>query len=45
VVVPGARPAAGEWATALGVHVQAPVVVKYRDDATDAASALEEALR
>jgi 2,3,4,5-tetrahydropyridine-2-carboxylate N-succinyltransferase len=45
VVVPGARPAAGEWAAALGVHVQAPVIVKYRDDATDAASALEEALR
>ncbi len=45
VVVPGSRPAAGEFAAALGLHLQAPVIVKYRDDATDAASALEEALR
>jgi 2,3,4,5-tetrahydropyridine-2-carboxylate N-succinyltransferase len=45
VVVPGARPAAGEYAARLGLHLQAPIVVKYRDDATDAASALEEALR
>jgi 2,3,4,5-tetrahydropyridine-2-carboxylate N-succinyltransferase len=45
VVVPGTRPAAGEYAASLGLHLQAPVIVKYRDDATDAASALEEALR
>jgi 2,3,4,5-tetrahydropyridine-2-carboxylate N-succinyltransferase len=45
VVVPGARPAAGEYATRLGLHLQAPIVVKYRDGSTDAASALEEALR
>ncbi|MBZ5640845.1 MAG: 2,3,4,5-tetrahydropyridine-2,6-dicarboxylate N-succinyltransferase [Acidobacteriia bacterium] len=45
VVVPGARPAAGEYAARLGIHLQAPVIAKYRDDATDAASALEEALR
>ena len=45
VVVPGTRPAAGEYAERLGLHLQAPVIVKYRDDATDAASALEEALR
>jgi len=45
VVVPGTRPAAGEYAASLGLHLQAPVIVKYRDAATDAASALEEALR
>jgi 2,3,4,5-tetrahydropyridine-2-carboxylate N-succinyltransferase len=44
VVVPGSRPAAG-WAGDRGVQVYAPVVIKYRDDRTDAASALEDALR
>ena len=45
VVVPGARPAAGERAAALGVSLYAPVIVKYRDEKTTAATALEEALR
>lgn len=45
VVVPGARPAAGGAASALGVLLQCPVIVKYRDASTDVASALEEALR
>ncbi len=45
VVVPGARPAAGEFASRSGIHLQAPVIVKYRDDSTDWAAALEEALR
>jgi len=45
VVVPGSRPARGEFATKEGLHLQAPVVVKYRDAATDVALALEEALR
>jgi len=45
VVVPGARPAAGERAAALGVLLYAPVIVKYRDAKTTAATALEEALR
>ena len=45
VVVPGSRRASGEWAAAEGVQLYAPVVIKYRDARTDAASALEDALR
>lgn len=45
VVVPGSRPASGEVARRHGVHLYVPVIVKYRDDRTDAATALEEALR
>ena len=45
VVVPGTRPMAGEWAKALGLSVQAPVIVKYRDAGTDASTALEQLLR
>jgi 2,3,4,5-tetrahydropyridine-2-carboxylate N-succinyltransferase len=45
VVVPGSRPAGGAWAQSLGLSLYAPVIVKYRDARTDAASALEEALR
>lgn len=45
VVVPGARPAAGGFASRAGIHLQAPVIVKYRDDSSDWAAALEAALR
>ena len=45
VVVPGSRPASGARAQALGVSLYAPVIVKYRDARTSAATALEEALR
>ncbi|MCZ6916749.1 MAG: 2,3,4,5-tetrahydropyridine-2,6-dicarboxylate N-succinyltransferase [Gemmatimonadetes bacterium] len=45
VVVPGSRPAKGKVAEAQGVHLYTPVIVKYRDPATDAAVALEDALR
>jgi 2,3,4,5-tetrahydropyridine-2,6-dicarboxylate N-succinyltransferase len=45
VVVPGSRPASGDYARAQGLHLAAPVIVKYRDPRTDAATALEEALR
>jgi 2,3,4,5-tetrahydropyridine-2-carboxylate N-succinyltransferase len=45
VVVPGTRPAVGAFARQHGLQLSAPVVVKYRDDSTDAALALEEALR
>lgn len=45
VVVPGARPASGEFALRHGLSLQTPVIVKYRDAGTDAASALEQALR
>ena len=45
VVVPGSRPAAGARAAALGLSLYTPVIVKYRDESTTAATALEEALR
>jgi 2,3,4,5-tetrahydropyridine-2-carboxylate N-succinyltransferase len=45
VVVPGSRPAHGAWARAQGLSLYAPVIVKYRDATTDAAAALEDALR
>ncbi len=45
VVVPGSRPASGAWAAARALQVAAPMIVKYRDERTDAATALESALR
>jgi len=45
VVVPGSRTASGRFAGEHGIHLYAPVIVKYRDASTDAATALEEALR
>jgi 2,3,4,5-tetrahydropyridine-2-carboxylate N-succinyltransferase len=45
VVVPGSRRAVGSLAEKHGLQLYAPIIVKYRDDKTDAATALEEALR
>lgn len=45
VVVPGTRPAKGDWAVARGLSLYAPCIVKYRDAGTDAATALEAVLR
>jgi 2,3,4,5-tetrahydropyridine-2-carboxylate N-succinyltransferase len=46
VVVPGARAISGSaFAREHGLHVACPVIVKYRDDKTDAATALEFDLR
>jgi len=45
VVVPGARAAPGAAAARWGISLYAPVIVKYRDAKTDAATALEEYLR
>jgi len=45
VVVPGSRPATGTYAEAHGLCVQTALIVKYRDERTDAATALESALR
>jgi len=45
VVVPGVRRLEGEWAEVHGLGLQTPVIVKYRDEDTDAATTLEEALR
>jgi 2,3,4,5-tetrahydropyridine-2-carboxylate N-succinyltransferase len=45
VVVPGSRPARGAFAEARGLQLATAVIVKYRDSRTDAATALESALR
>jgi 2,3,4,5-tetrahydropyridine-2,6-dicarboxylate N-succinyltransferase len=45
VVVAGSRPLKNEWAKAEQLSVYAPVIIKYRDEKTDAATALEDALR
>ncbi|MGH9534168.1 MAG: 2,3,4,5-tetrahydropyridine-2,6-dicarboxylate N-succinyltransferase [Terriglobales bacterium] len=45
VVVPGARAVTRGQGPVWGLSLYAPVIVKYRDDATDAATALEAWLR
>lgn len=45
VVVPGARRVTSAFGEAQGLSLQTPVIVKYRDDKTDAATALEAWLR
>jgi 2,3,4,5-tetrahydropyridine-2-carboxylate N-succinyltransferase len=45
VVVPGSRRVADPFAEKHGLSLYTPVIVKYRDEKTDAAAALEDALR
>ncbi len=45
VVVPGSRPARGPFAVEHGLSIAAPLIIKYRDEATSARTALEDALR
>ena len=45
VVVPGARAVRDEWGEAQGLSLQTPIIVKYRDEKTDASTALERWLR
>lgn len=45
VVIPGSRPMRGEFAAEHALHVSTPIIVKYRDEKTDSATALEDALR
>lgn len=47
VVVPGVRPISSklEWARERGLMLSAPIIVKYRDEKSDASLVLEEALR
>jgi 2,3,4,5-tetrahydropyridine-2-carboxylate N-succinyltransferase len=45
VVAPGVRQIAGKFAAANGLALSAAIIVKYRDERTDARVALEEALR
>ena len=45
VVVPGARAITAEWGASQGLSLQTPIIVKYRDEKTDLATALEDWLR
>jgi 2,3,4,5-tetrahydropyridine-2,6-dicarboxylate N-succinyltransferase len=45
VIAPGVRSVAGQFAHAHGLALSAAMIVKYRDERTDARVALEEALR
>jgi 2,3,4,5-tetrahydropyridine-2-carboxylate N-succinyltransferase len=45
VVVPGARSVRDEWGESQGLSLQTPIIVKYRDEKTDASTALERWLR
>jgi 2,3,4,5-tetrahydropyridine-2-carboxylate N-succinyltransferase len=45
VVVPGSRRLEDPFSARYGLSLSAPVIVKYRDEKTDAAAALEDALR
>src|SRR5438067_8225807 len=45
VVIPGSRPMKGAFAEQHHLSMTTPVIVKYRDEKTDSATALEEALR
>jgi 2,3,4,5-tetrahydropyridine-2-carboxylate N-succinyltransferase len=45
VVVQGSRHIEGEFARQHHIAIYTPLIIKYRDDKTDAATALEESLR
>ncbi len=45
VVIPGTRPLSSEYAQQKGLAAACALIVKYRDERTDAATALEQALR
>ena len=45
VVVPGSRALSSEFGKEHGLSLYAPIIVKYRDEKTDAATTLETALR
>jgi 2,3,4,5-tetrahydropyridine-2,6-dicarboxylate N-succinyltransferase len=45
VVVPGARPISSGWGSQQHLSLQTPIIVKYRDEHTDSAIALEPRLR
>jgi 2,3,4,5-tetrahydropyridine-2-carboxylate N-succinyltransferase len=45
VVVGGARAVRSSWAAEQGLSIYTPLIVKYRDEKTDLATALEEWLR
>lgn len=45
VVIPGTRPMKSDWAQKEGLSMACPIIVKYRDENSDASLELEDALR
>lgn len=45
VLVPGARKINSPFAVTYGLSISSPIIIKYRDEKTDAKTALEEKLR
>lgn len=45
VVVQGSRPMSGDFAKSIGLMVYTPIIIKYRDEKTNASTSLESALR
>lgn len=45
VVVPGTRPVNNAWGRERGFQISSPMIVKYRDEKTEASVVLEDALR
>jgi len=45
VVVPGSRPVSSSWGKTQGLSVNCPIIIKYRDEGSDASLELEDALR
>ncbi len=45
VVIPGSRPVNNAWAKSNGLSMACPIIVKYRDEGSNASLELEEALR
>lgn len=45
VVVPGTRPLKSDWAKEMGLSVSCPLIIKYRDENSEASLELENALR
>lgn len=47
VVIPGSRPIGGnrKWAKDLGLHVNCPIIIKYRDAKSEMSLTLEDLLR
>src|SRR6056297_2292113 len=45
VVVPGTRPISNDWGKSQGLSVSCPIIIKYRDEGSNASLELEDALR
>ena len=45
IVVPGTRPVSSAWGKTQGLSVSCPIIIKYRDEGSNASLELEEALR